>query len=152
MPADAMPANEVRKLTAWIREVIAADPQELTYAAITGRRILVDGHDLILCIFPLREGPINACHVAQAISLNPDLVHDLMDTALGDIDAKAHEPLEVSSDGELLDYHFPTDMTHPFHAVVDGKEISFLLTVEPFTGVSVSHPTPLLTLYTRDAR
>lgn len=152
MLANAMPADEVRKLTAWIREAIAADPQELTYAATTGRRMLMDGQDLILCIFPLREGPDDACRVAQAISLNPGLVHDLMDAALSDIDAKAHEPLKRTLDGDLLDYHFPTDLTHPFKAVVDGKNISFLLTVEPFTGISVSQPTPLLTLYTRDAR
>lgn len=154
--AAPVPAERVRFITARLREHIAAGLDDLTLAASAGRARKVGG--IIVNPFPFRpaslqNGPAEAYHCARAVEANPQIVHDLLAVALDEIDATADEPLRRNSDGDLLDYHFPTDLTHPFMADVDGKRVDLLLTMEPFQeNPAVLDMTPFLTLYTRDAR
>lgn len=102
---------------------------------------------LTVCPFPLRRGPKDAERVGRAVEQDPKIALQLFGQALDEIEAEAESKLRRTADGEVVDFHFPTDRTHPFRAVVDGVEVPLLLTWED--GPDDRH---FVTLYTRDAR
>lgn len=103
--------------------------------------------NLSFIMFPCREGPEQAEHMARVLQKNPEIVIKLFEQAFDEIKKTATSMPRINSDGEFLGYHFPTDLTHPFNASVDGVELSFLLTWEKGPN---GHN--YVTLYTYDAR
>lgn len=135
----------VRRFVVEMREVLIKGESHILQAAKEGGEASTP--DLTIRPFPLRKGPTNAELVGKVLKKKPEIAMQLFRQALDEIEAEADSELRRNSDGELLDYHFPTDRTHPFRATVKGEEVPFLLTWE--TVIDGRH---FITLYTRDAR
>ncbi|WP_108503578.1 hypothetical protein [Paracoccus indicus] len=137
----------VRHFTTEMRKALTMGEPYILKAAKSGEQVSTD--QLAIRSFPLREGPMNpdAKRMAETVQETPEIAIELFNQALNEIEATSDSDLRRNGDGEILDYHFPTDRTHPFRATVNGKEVAFLLTWE--TAHDGKH---LVTLYTRDAR
>lgn len=136
----------------WVRHFVA----QMREALITGEAPILEAAQkngtaqtptLTIYVFPLREGPEQAERIGKIVEETPEVAMQIFRQALDGIEAEADSELRRNSDGEIIDYHFPTDRTHPFRMTVAGEKTAFLLTWE--TDVNAHH---YITLYTRDAR
>lgn len=153
------PAKQVRTLTQHIRRLVGNDELRVMQAAKTGKPALLggaigDADALIVSVFPYRDkvGPPDALALARTMVTNPEIALEVIYQAVDEIDEAAETPLKTDSDGAPHDYHFPTDLTHPFVTKIEGIERSLLLTFENAGVAGEPHTAFHVVLYTRDAR